>query len=31
MSGTFQVRPTQGDCVTSPMTKLHQSAKGTLR
>jgi hypothetical protein len=31
MSGTFQIRPTQGDCVTSPMTKLHQSAKGTLR
>jgi hypothetical protein len=31
MTGTFQVRPTQGDCVTSPMTKLHQSAKSTLR
>jgi hypothetical protein len=31
MSGTFQVRPTQGDRVTSPMTKLHQSAKSTLR
>lgn len=31
MSGTFQVRPTQGDCLTAPMTKAHQSAKSTLR
>jgi hypothetical protein len=30
MSGTFQVRPTQGDCVTAPMTKAHQAARGTL-
>jgi hypothetical protein len=30
MSGTFQVRPTQGDCLTAPMTKAHQSAKSTL-
>ena len=30
MSGTFQVRPTQGDCVTSPMTKAHATEKGTL-
>jgi hypothetical protein len=30
MSGTFQVRPTQGDCVTAPMTKIHDSGRSTL-
>jgi hypothetical protein len=31
MTGTFQVRPTQGDCLTAPMTKIHESGKSTLR
>jgi len=30
MSGTAQVRPTQGDCVTTPTTKAHETANGTL-
>src|SRR5207244_1024656 len=31
MSGTFQVRPTQGNCVSEPVTKVHVSLKGTLK
>jgi hypothetical protein len=31
MTGTFQVRPTQGDCLTAPMTKIHESGKSALR
>jgi hypothetical protein len=30
MSGTFQARPTDGDCVSKPMTKFHIWGKGTL-
>jgi hypothetical protein len=30
MSGTFQAQPTEGDCVTKPMTRFHVKGKGTL-
>lgn len=29
-SGTFEVTPTKGDCVTEPVTEIHVSLEGTL-
>lgn len=29
-SGTFDVTPTEGDCVTAPITRIHVSLRGTL-
>lgn len=31
MSGTFEFRPTEGDCFTRPVTKAHGSGEGVLR
>lgn len=31
MSGTFEFRPTEGDCFTKPVTKARGTGKGTLR
>jgi hypothetical protein len=31
MSGTFEFRPTEGDCFTKPVTRAHGSGKGELR
>lgn len=30
MSGTFEARPVEGDCVSKPMTRFHVQGKGTL-
>jgi hypothetical protein len=30
-SGTFEITPTEGDCVTAPVTRVHFTARGTLR
>lgn len=29
-SGTFEIQPTEGDCVTAPVTRVHLTAKGRL-
>ncbi len=30
MTGTFEVRSTQGDCATATMTKIHETGNSTL-